>query len=88
LCWVCALLEYAPAGIRVNALCPSRIATPLTARATNAYPDLKTRIVARQPSGRLGTPEQVADAVAWLASDSASFVTGHALPVDGGFVAQ
>ena len=83
-----AALEYAQAGIRVNAVCPSWIETPLTLRATSGNPELKTQIVARQPSGRLGTVEQVADAVVWLASDRASFVTGHALPVDGGFVAQ
>jgi NAD(P)-dependent dehydrogenase (short-subunit alcohol dehydrogenase family) len=83
-----AALEYAQARIRVNAVCPSWIETPLTERATANLPDLKAQIVARQPTGALGTPENVADAVVWLCSDAASFVTGHALPVDGGFTAQ
>jgi len=83
-----AALEYAQANIRVNAVCPSWIETPLTRKATDARPELLEHILARQPTGKLGTPEDVANAVLWLCSDLAAFVTGHALPVDGGFTAQ
>jgi NAD(P)-dependent dehydrogenase (short-subunit alcohol dehydrogenase family) len=83
-----AAIEYAAANIRVNAVCPSWIETPLTKPVTDRDPGLRGRIMARQPTGRLCTVEEVANAVVWLASDAASFITGHALPVDGGFVAQ
>ena len=83
-----AAIEYAPAGIRVNAVCPSWIETPLTERAVGNIPEMKAQIIARQPTGRLGTVDEVAAAVVWLCSDAASFITAHPLPVDGGFVAQ
>jgi NAD(P)-dependent dehydrogenase (short-subunit alcohol dehydrogenase family) len=83
-----AAIEYAQANIRVNAVCPSWIETPLTEAVSRNIPGLTAQLAARQPGGRLGTRENVADAVAWLCSDSAAFVTGHALPVDGGLVAQ
>jgi NAD(P)-dependent dehydrogenase (short-subunit alcohol dehydrogenase family) len=83
-----AALEYAQTNIRVNAVCPSWIATPLTDPYTRDNPQLQAQIIARQPKGRLCTPEEVAEAVVWLCSDAASFITGHALAVDGGVVAQ
>lgn len=80
-------IEYAPRGIRVNAVCPGSIETPmvedLLAKGWLTMEDL----VAPQPIGRLGKPEEVASAVLWLCSDSASFVIGQALAVDGGYTA-
>jgi NAD(P)-dependent dehydrogenase (short-subunit alcohol dehydrogenase family) len=81
-----AALEYAQQGIRVNCVCPGVIQTPMTERALSD-PALQAQITAR-PTGRVGTPEDVAEAVVWLCSDAASFVTGHAMTVDGGYVAQ
>ena len=83
-----AALEYAKAGIRVNAVCPGVIQTPMTARLTSRRPDLNEALVAAEPMGRTGQPEEIGEAVVWLCSDAASFVTGHALAVDDGYVAQ
>jgi NAD(P)-dependent dehydrogenase (short-subunit alcohol dehydrogenase family) len=79
----CAALEYAEAGIRINAVCPGAIQTPLLERVSATG-----RTLALGPMQRVGTPEEVAEAVIWLCSDAASFVTGHAMPVDGGFLAS
>ncbi|MSQ28730.1 MAG: glucose 1-dehydrogenase [Dehalococcoidia bacterium] len=81
-------LEYVTQGIRVNAVCPSWITTPLTDPFMAQDPGLEGRMVTRQPGGRLCTVEEVAEAVVWLASDAASFITGHAMAVDGGLVVQ
>lgn len=83
-----AALEYATAGIRVNAVCPGYIRTPLIAEALNSNPEMEAEIVARHPVGRMGHPEEIAEAVVWLCSAAASFVTGHTMTVDGGYVAQ
>ena len=83
-----AALEYATAGIRVNAVCPGYIRTPLIEDALTSNPALEAQIVARHPVGRMGRPEEIAAAVVWLCSDAASFVTGHTMTVDGGYVAQ
>ena len=83
-----AALEYAMSGIRVNAVCPGLIQTPMVERLTNAQPQLGEALVAAEPIGRTGRPEEIAESVVWLCSDAASFVTGHAMSVDGGFVAQ
>ena len=83
-----AALEYAKLGIRVNAVCPGFIATPMTGGHASANPDLEAWMKKVQPMGRLGTPEEVAEAVVWLASDAASFVTGQPLVMDGGLIAQ
>lgn len=83
-----AALEYATAGIRVNAVCPGYIRTPLIDDALATNPAMEAEIVARHPMGRMGRPEEIAAAVVWLCSDAASFVTGHTMTVDGGYVAQ
>jgi len=83
-----AALEYATAGIRVNAVCPGYIRTPLIAEALASNPEMEAEIVARHPVGRMGCPEEIAEAVVWLCSEAASFVTGHTMTVDGGYVAQ
>ena len=79
-----AALDHAKEGIRVNAVCPGTIYTPMYVRREGEDPEKDRRIAASIPLGRLGQPEDVADAVLWLCSDAASFVTGHALVVDGG----
>jgi NAD(P)-dependent dehydrogenase (short-subunit alcohol dehydrogenase family) len=81
-------VAYAPAGIRINAVCPAFIDRPMLERVFSQNPQVKDAIVARHPIGRLGTAEEVAAAVVWLCSDAAAFVTGQALAVDGGYVAQ
>jgi NAD(P)-dependent dehydrogenase (short-subunit alcohol dehydrogenase family) len=83
-----AALEYAGAGVRVNAVCPGVIRTAMIERFTGGDAEREAQLVASEPVGRMGTPEEVAAAVLWLCSDAASFVTGHALAVDGGFVAR
>jgi NAD(P)-dependent dehydrogenase (short-subunit alcohol dehydrogenase family) len=82
-----AALEYAQQGIRVNCVCPGAIQTPMTDRAWSD-PARRARVIASEPVGRIGNPEEIAEAVVWLCSDAASFVTGHAMSVDGGYVAQ
>jgi meso-butanediol dehydrogenase / (S,S)-butanediol dehydrogenase / diacetyl reductase len=84
-------LDYATRGIRVNALCPGIIETPMLREFADSRPDPAAAwrsYEAAQPIGRLGTPEECADAALWLVSDEASFITGVALPVDGGFTAM
>ena len=87
-----AALEYARSGIRVNAVCPGPVQTPLVDKVLSAQPDLADGIIEsireREPIGRFGQPEEIATAVVWLCSPEASFVVGATLPVDGGFVAQ
>jgi NAD(P)-dependent dehydrogenase (short-subunit alcohol dehydrogenase family) len=82
-----AALEYAQQGIRVNCVCPDYIQTPMTAPGMED-PARMALMLAREPIGRVGQPEEVAEAVVWLCSDAASFVTGHTMSVDGGYVAQ
>jgi len=82
-----AAREVAARGIRVNAVCPGVIRTPLVERVIAAVPGMGERWLAAEPVGRFGTPEEVGAAVVWLCSDAASFVTGVALPVDGGMAA-
>lgn len=78
-----AALRWAKAGIRVNAVCPGAIDTPMVAMVT-ASEELRAHVEGMTPMGRLGRPEEIGSAVAWLCSDAASFVTGHALVIDGG----
>ncbi len=80
-----AALDYAAAGIRVNAVCPGVVETPILSAMT---PEAREANLARHPLGRFGRAEEVAATIAWLCSDDGSFVTGTAIPVDGGFVAQ
>lgn len=83
-----AALEYAKSQIRINAVCPGVINTPMIERAVKDNPQMKAGLVAGEPIGRIGEPEEIADAVLWLCSAGASFVTGQAIAVDGGWVAQ
>ena len=83
-----AALEYAPRGIRINAICPGTIETPMVAdMIAKGELDVPTA-VANQPIGRLGRADEIAAAVLWLCSPAASFVLGVALPVDGGYTAR
>ena len=83
-----AALAYAKSGIRVNAVCPGLVQSPLTDRKFASFPERKDAAIARHPIGRLGTTKEIAAVVVWLFSDAASFVTGHSLAVDGGYVIQ
>ena len=83
-----AALEYAKSNIRVNAVCPGVIQTPMIERFAHGEAQIQQQLVAGEPVGRLGQPNEVADAVVWLSSKGSSFVTGQALAVDGGWVAQ
>jgi 3-oxoacyl-[acyl-carrier protein] reductase len=78
-------LGYAQSGIRINAVAPGYVETPLTAALDES---VRSQMTARQPMGRLGTPEEVAEVICFLASDAVSFVTGAVWSVDGGYVAQ
>lgn len=80
-----AALDYAAKGIRINAVGPGPIETPLLAKSAGGNPHVYSSVV---PMGRIGRPQEVAEAVLWLLSDAASFVTGHTLPVDGGYSAK
>ena len=83
-----AALEYAQRNVRVNAVCPGVIDTPMLGRLMDSLPDGRQLLVAMEPVGRLGRPEEIAEAVVWLCSPAASFVTGHAMPVDGGWTTR
>lgn len=84
-----AALEYATRGVRVNAVCPGFIDTPMLAGAgLSTNPAVRAALEAMHPVGRLGTSDEVAAAVLFLASDAASFITGHPLLVDGGYIAR
>jgi NAD(P)-dependent dehydrogenase (short-subunit alcohol dehydrogenase family) len=83
-----AALEYAQSGIRINAICPGVIHTEMIDRVTGKDPAVVKEFTDLEPIGRMGTPEEIAGCAVWLCSKEASFVTGHAMAVDGGFVAQ
>ncbi|MGB5146415.1 MAG: SDR family oxidoreductase [Porticoccaceae bacterium] len=82
-----AALDYATKKIRVNAVCPGPIRTPMLMRVFEESPRVAEAMIAAQPVKRLGEPSEIADAAVYLCSESASYITGHALPVDGGYMA-
>ena len=77
-------LDYAKSNIRVNAVCPGIIDTPMMGRFSGGTPAGRKRVIAQEPVGRMGKPEEIAAAVVWLCSDAAAFVVGHAMVIDGG----
>lgn len=79
-----AALDYAAQNIRVNAVCPGYIDTPMMARFTGGTDAGRAKVIAEEPIGRMGTPEEIAATVVWMCSDEAGFMVGHALVVDGG----
>jgi NAD(P)-dependent dehydrogenase (short-subunit alcohol dehydrogenase family) len=79
-----AALDYASSNIRINAVCPGIVDTEMMQRFTGDTTDGRDRVIAQEPIGRMGTPDEIAGAVLWLCSDAASFVIGHAMVVDGG----
>ena len=80
-----AAIDYAAKGIRINAICPGAIRTPMAEELIRRNPNLEQELIRDIPAGRLGKPEEIANAVLWLCSPQASFVDGHALLVDGAF---
>jgi NAD(P)-dependent dehydrogenase (short-subunit alcohol dehydrogenase family) len=83
-----AALDYAASNIRINAVCPGYIDTPMMSRFTSGTSDGRAKVISEEPIGRMGRPEEIANAVLWLCSDAASFTVGHALIVDGGQTVQ
>jgi NAD(P)-dependent dehydrogenase (short-subunit alcohol dehydrogenase family) len=83
-----AALEYGHEGVRVNAISPGVIETPMVERAAAANPEMIDAVSEATPMGRVGDPEEIGDAAVWLCSDDASFVTGETLVIDGGYVSQ
>ena len=83
-----AALEFSKQGIRINAVLPAAIETDMLRRFSGDNTESRAALTALHPIGRIGTPEEIADAVLWLSSDKSSFVTGHSLLLDGGFTAQ
>lgn len=83
-----AALEHATKGIRVNAVCPGVIHTDMIDRVTGKDPGIERQFVDMEPMGRMGKPQEIAQAAVWLCSPAASFITGQALAVDGGLVAR
>ena len=77
-------LDYAKSNIRVNAVCPGIIETPMMDRFSGGTPEGRDRVIAQEPVGRMGKPEEIAASVLWLCSDAAAFVVGHAMVIDGG----
>lgn len=79
-----AALDYASAGVRINAVCPGIIDTPMMQRFSGGTAEGRARVIAQEPIGRMGTPDEIASAVLWLCSPGAAFTIGHPLVVDGG----
>lgn len=83
-----AALEYAEQGIRINAVCPGAIQTPMIDRFVGTESQERKDLIAAHPIGRLGRPEEVAEAIVWLCSEKSSFITGQILAVDGGYTVR
>jgi NAD(P)-dependent dehydrogenase (short-subunit alcohol dehydrogenase family) len=83
-----AALDYAAQKIRINAVCPGYIETPMMDRFTGGTPEGRAKVIAEEPVGRMGKPEEIAAAVLWLCSEGAAFMIGHAMVVDGGQTVQ
>ena len=83
-----AALDYADRNVRVNAVCPGLVNTPLIADMVSENPAMHEQLAASHPLGRIAEPEEVADAIMYLATSKSSYVTGIALPVDGGYLAR
>ncbi len=83
-----AALEYAKSSIRINAVCPGFIRTAMTERVMDGGSISEEAMIAAEPLGRIGKPEEIANVVLFLCSDDASFVTGIPFPIDGGYIAQ
>jgi NAD(P)-dependent dehydrogenase (short-subunit alcohol dehydrogenase family) len=79
-----AALDYAASNIRINAVCPGIIDTPMMDRFSGGTPEGRQAVIAQEPVGRMGKPEEIGGTVVWLCSDAAAFVVGHAMVVDGG----
>ena len=79
-----AALDYAPQNLRINAVCPGYIATPMMDRFTGGTPEGRGKVISEEPIGRMGRPEEIAATVVWMCSEAAAFMIGHALVVDGG----
>jgi NAD(P)-dependent dehydrogenase (short-subunit alcohol dehydrogenase family) len=79
-----AALDYAASNVRINAVCPGIIDTPMMDRFSGGTPEGRQAVIAQEPVGRMGTPEEIAATVVWLCSDAAAFVVGHAMVIDGG----
>lgn len=84
-----AAIEYAAQGIRINAICPGIFKTPMSAQVTQNYdPEIVSKMLAQAPIGRFGEPEEIADAVLWLCGPASTYMIGHALVADGGFLCR
>jgi NAD(P)-dependent dehydrogenase (short-subunit alcohol dehydrogenase family) len=79
-----AALDYAAQNIRINAVCPGYIETPMMNRFTGGTAEGRAKVISEEPIGRMGKAEEIAAAVIWLCSDPAAFVIGHAMVIDGG----
>jgi NAD(P)-dependent dehydrogenase (short-subunit alcohol dehydrogenase family) len=83
-----AALDYAAQNVRLNAVCPGYIETPMMECFTGGTADGRSKVISEEPVGRMGKPEEIAAAVLWLCSDAAAFVIGHAMVIDGGQTVQ
>ena len=83
-----AALDYAKHGIRVNAVGPGYTDTSMVQRVVDANPGIQDWMISKTPAGRMGNPSEIAQAIVWLCSDEASFVTGAIVPIDGGMIAR
>jgi NAD(P)-dependent dehydrogenase (short-subunit alcohol dehydrogenase family) len=83
-----AALDYAARNLRINAVCPGYIDTPMMDRFTGGTAEGRAKVISEEPAGRMGKPEEIAAAVLWLCSDAAAFTVGHAMVIDGGQTVQ